>query len=628
MLPTESDLDRRFLRWLVLCSSVALIAARPFSFPETGLDPSWKTALLLARVNDLKWGSSLNFTYGPWGWLSVDSVIDRSLMAMSIMFALGVSALLVAVSWKLLRASFSEPSSLAIVLLIIVPVFAQVGLVDVFLAGIFGSFLFIVNRAQDGIAESWRTILPITFAVALVLQVKFSAGLFAVIGLVVLSAIWWRSLKTFAVFLSSFVAWFLLLWLLSERSLSGLPDWTLRSVSIGGGYADAISASIGQPIMLFLFGVFSVATIALLVHRLRCMQPTRTITVVSSLLIGLMLYAGLKTGFIREENSRIFEAISLAIPAWIWMSVPIRAPIRRFALLLVPVVLGLAILTGERPSAGTFAGLYNWPDKASTWIDDANLLTSKVVFDRKADVARNEAQAIYGLSEEMVGWLRSSPAQIDPFETTLIWAYDLPWRPLPVFQPHVYTPLLDEANTKALASRNPNDTILIDTEWVGNLDFRLSLWTSPRYQLELTCSWVPIKRDGRWEQWAKGTTGDQCGTSEVVSSEQIDANQKVAIPNADIDSFLVAVYESDPSISELLSNGFNLLYKPLDILTVQLGDREIRQPRAFSGDPLIVSCPANSPATDRYKAVCPSPSTITFSESGTLRFERIPIRSR
>jgi hypothetical protein len=595
----------------------------------TGLDPSWKTGLLLARVNDLKWGSSLNFTYGPWGWLSVDSVIDRSLMGMSIAFAVGVSALLVTVCWKLLRASFSQSASLAIVLLIIVPVFAQVGLADVFLAGVFGSFLVIVNRAQEGITESWRTILPVTFAVALLLQVKFSAGLFAVLGLVVLSALWWRSLKTFAVFVGSFVAWFLLLWLLSERSFSGMPDWAMRSISIGSGYADAISASIGQPIMLVLFGGFSVVTIALLVHRLRWMQSTRTITVVSSVLIGLMLYAGLKTGFIREGNIRIFEAFSLVIPAWIWMSAPIRAPIRRFALLLVPVVLGLAILTGERPAAGTFTGLYNWPEQASTWIDNGNLLASKVVFDRKADTARSEAQAIYGLSDEMVGWLRASPAQIDPFETTLIWAYGLPWRPLPVFQTYVlYTPELDQANTKALASRHPNDTILIDTEWVGNLDFRLSLWTSPRYQLALTCSWVPIKRDGRWEQWAKGTTGDQCGTSEVVSSEPIEANQKVTIPNSDIDSFLVAVYEHDSSISELLSNGFNLLYKPLDIFTVQLGDREIRQPRAFSGFPLIVSCPPNSPATDRYKAVCPSPSTITFSESGTLTFQRIPIGSR
>lgn len=628
MVGSENDVEARFLRWFVLGVSVALVAARPFTFPGVGLDPSWKTGLLLARVNDIKWGTSLDYTYGPWGWLSVDTVIDRSLMALSIVFMIGVSALVVAVSWKLLRASFSERASLAIVLLVVVPVFSQVGIPDVFLAGIFGALLILVQRAQSGCSETWKTILPVTFVVALALQVKFSGGLFAVMGLVVVCALWWRTLKTVALVLGSFVAWFLLLWLISERSFSGLPDWVRRSIAIGGSYAEVQSVSIGQPLFLVLFAVFAIAIVVLLVRRLRVVPSTRTINVVSSALVAVMLYAGLKTGFIREGNARVFEAVSLLIPVWIWVAEPIRLSLRRFALLLLPVVLGIGILVGERPESGSLTGLYNWPQQASVWVEDANLFTSNVLFNRKADAARDAAQSFYGLSSDMVDSLRQSPAQIDPFDTSLIWAYGLPWRPMPIFQTYMnFTPSLDQATTDALEARSSNDTILIDTSWVGNLDYRLSLWTSPKYQLALTCSWELIHRDGRWEQWAKSVKGDRCGTPVTISSESVSAQQVLPIPQAEDGSFVVATYARNSSIGDVVSSAFALLYKPLNIFTVRLGETVYRQPRTFSHSPLIVSCPPASVETKRYEAVCPSPETIEFSESGTVTFERIPIRS-
>lgn len=628
MVGSENDVETRFLRWFVLGVSVGLVAARPFTFPGVGLDPSWKTGLLLARVNDIKWGTSLDYTYGPWGWLSVDTVIDRTLMAMSILFMIGVSALIIAVSWKLLRAMFSERASLAIVLLVVVPVFSQVGIPDVFLAGIFGTFVVLVQRAQSGCTETWKTIVPVTFVVALALQIKFSVGLFAVMGLVVVCALWWRTLKTVALALGSFVAWFLLLWLISERSFSGLPDWLRQSVAIGGGYSEVQSVSIGQPLFLALFALLALTIVVLLVRRIRIIPSTRTINVVSSVLVAVMLYAGLKTGFIREGNARVFEAFSLLIPVWIWVAEPIRLSLRRFALLLIPVVLGIGILVGERPEAGSLTGLYNWPKQASVWVEDANLLTSNVLFTRKADAARDAAQSFYGVSDDMVEWLRMSPAQIDPFDTSLIWAYGLPWRPMPIFQTYMnFTPSLDQVTTDALDKRFSNDSILIDTSWVGNLDYRLSLWTSPKYQLALTCSWKLIHRDGRWEQWVKSVKGDRCETPETISSTSVSAQQVVPIPQAEDGSFVIATYTRNSSIGDVASSAFTLLYKPLDIFTIRLGETAYRQPRTFSGSPLIVSCPPASVATKRYEAVCPSPSTIEFSEAGTVTFERIPIRN-
>jgi len=120
---------------------------------------------------------------------------------------------------------------------------------------------------------------------------------------------------------------------------------------------------------------------------------------------------------------------------------------------------------------------------------------------------------------------------------------------------------------------------------------------------------------------------DRCGSPELITSRSVVANERVQIPRTSADSLVVAKFESSSS-HDLILSAIDLLYKPLDEFKVQLGDRSIREPRAFDGAPLIVSCPSNSSGTNRYAAVCPSPDSIAFSESGTVTFERIPISPR
>ena len=328
---------------------------------------------------------------------------------------------------------------------------------------------------------------------------------------------------------------------------------------------------------------------------------------------GRLLFAGAAHPLFRAEM-------------WLWLLKPVRLTVRKVALLMIPLVVGVAIYVGERPSAGNFGGLYDWPTSTHRWFDNLNLLTSDVTFNRKAEEARRAAQLAYGLSPKMVEALRDSSIQVDPFETSLVWAYQLPWKPVPIFQTYqVYANDLDEFNTQSLSRRGTSDAVLINSDYVENIDGRLSLWTSPRDQLSLTCSWSLELRDGSWEKWVKAE--DRCGSPELITSTTVVANERVVIPRASADSLVVAKFESSSS-NNLISSAIDLLYKPLHEFKVQLGDRSIREPRAFDSAPLIVSCPPNSLATNRYAAVCPSPDSIAFSESGTVTFERIPISPR
>ena len=626
-LAAQSDNQNiRFLRHLVLGLSVFFIASRDFWFPTAGLDPSWQTALVLGRESSLRWGSDLDFTYGPWGWIFSRFVTSRTLMAASIVFLLGVAIFFVAVVWKLLCRNFSERTSLLLMGFAVVPVFSQVAVNEVFLAGIFGMFLLFVDRAAKDVIESWKTILLLTFPVAFILQIKISLGIFAFAGLVFTSLVWFRTPKKIGLIFGVFTCWFFALWILSEHSLSGFFSWLQLSLSIAAGFADAMSLSQHQPLTLVLFGAFAVASIALLVRRMQTNNWAVAVKVASFLLVLLILYSALKTGFLREGPVRLFDALGLCFPMWLWLVKPVRLTARKLALLMIPLVVGVALYVGERPSAGNFAGLYDWPASTHRWFDNLNLLTSDVTFHRKAEEARLAAQLAYGLSPKMVEALRDSSIQVDPYETTLVWAYQLPWKPVPIFQTYqVYANDLDEFNTQSLSRRGASDAVLINSDYVENIDGRLSLWTSPRYQLSLTCSWSLELRDGPWEKWVKAE--DRCGSPELLTSKSVIANERVQIPRASADSLVVAKFESSSS-NDLISSAIDLLYKPLDEFKVQLGDRSIREPRAFDGAPLIVSCPSNSSGTNRYAAVCPSPDSIAFSESGTVTFERIPISPR
>jgi len=461
----------------------------------------------------------------------------------------------------------------------------------------------------------------VALPVALAMQVKASTGIFAVVGFAVISGIWWRSPKRLALCFGSLAGWFLLLWVLSEGSLTGISEWTRLSLSVAGGFASAMSMSLGQPIALLLFCVFCVGPAVLLIRMIRKEQWSLAHKLIASLLVVLTLYSALKIGYVREEQFRILDGYALCLPMWIWLLSPVKNRVRHLGFLALPVIVGLFILMGQRPATRSVSGVYDWSARLGVWVDNSRLLASTTDFENGADRARQKAQAIYGLSDQMVAYLRDAAVQVDPFETTLVWAYGLRWAPVPIFQTYqAYTKQLDETNTEALARRSERDAVLIETNQVMNINDRLSLWTSPSYQLALTCSWKLLHSEGRWEQWTK--TEDRCGAPEIISRTPVSAHQRVEIPRAAPNEIVVAKFERSSSFARALERVFQFVYKPTDPFEVQIDAVVYQQPRSFDGSPLLVSCPIGSESTNRYEAMCPTPKTIAFSESGSVTFER------
>ena len=67
---------------------------------------------------------------------------------------------------------------------------------------------------------------------------------------------------------------------------------------------------------------------------------------------------------------------------------------------------------------------------------------------------------------------------LDPSEAAAVWAYELDWRPLPVFQPYIaWTQDLDERNAEAVASRTARSASCART-WTRSGAIRP--WSRPR----------------------------------------------------------------------------------------------------------------------------------------------------
>jgi hypothetical protein len=287
----------------------------------------------------------------------------------------------------------------------------------------------------------------------------------------------------------------------------------------------------------------------------------------------------------------------------------------------LPVALAITFLAVEEPSAANLGLLFDWPARAGVWIHNGDLLTSNVTFARESAAARSANRSVYGFSDTLLGVLDTSSVQVDPWDATAAWTYDLGWSPTPVFQTYLlFTNHLDSVNTASLAERSRSEGILINTFDVGNIDDRLSLWTSPSYQLGLTCDWELGTKDGSWELWVKSSR-DRCGEPVTISTTVVKGGEDVPIPVSQDRSITVARFRPASSPAAAL---LALLFKPLDRIFIDFAGRHIQQPWGLSGAPMLVSCPANAAGSDRYAPVCPDHGSMSFSVPGEVTFERIP----
>ena len=590
----------RVERWTVVAlGAVVLILAQPFATatPSSGLDPSWMTALNLAQVQDLQFGSDVSFTYGPWGYLTVPVGLSTWIVATAWLFS-GCALMVFFTGVHRILFGALRPGLAA----------ACAALASVVCGWVSSaSWLMLLGLSMLVLEQLGRTqrvsnalLLGGSVVAPLLMLIKISEGVLAV-SLLLLVCLVRRSIRDLLVCVGLLALGLLAWWLAAGQRLTDLLPWLRQSADLMSGYAEAMSTGgfAGWPPAVFLVG----AALGIgVVEARRSGQPNWSFWAAWTLTTAFCL----RIAFIRDDPPHQALLYVALLPVVLLGARPGPTVMIRGSLA------GLALLVAVGQSSGL--------SRSSTDLSwrEAYPFTFSVSA-RHEDLSRSAAAAreSYAVSSSVLESLRGHPVAVDPFQVTLVWAYGLEWGPVPVFQPYAaFTPALDRLNANALL-RDPDQRVIREHD---SIDHRHQLWDSPAYSLTLLCHFDEQVRDTRWT--VLGRVADQCGAPQTIGAQRALAGTAIRVPQVGEDRVLIMRFTPDP-----VSPGTRLLdelIKPVSHLVVELGAESYRVPTALAGGPLMVSIPAEARwAADETTEA----TTVGFSRAGEVRFESLPFRS-
>lgn len=279
--------------------------------PITGLDSSWRSGLAMAAVHHIEWGSRLDFTYGPLGFLTVRALYFGSTAALAFLYQFVVELALFSLLFRFTRKSL--PPLLAAVVSYAIGATA-VELVDAGDLLMGPTFLLAILAVREQRTWNRRFLLAVigTFGAVGVL-VKFGDGL-VVIGFVVIIIAVGRGKARIADAATAGVSFFVVLlvsWLATGNRLGSLPEYLRYSVSIAGGYASAMQLEIGRTDEWWYAGIVVVILAALTTLVVR--TAGRREQVGTALLVAGYAWWGLKEGFVRHDGHDLIFFSSMLV---------------------------------------------------------------------------------------------------------------------------------------------------------------------------------------------------------------------------------------------------------------------------------------------------------------------------
>ena len=152
------------------------------------------------------------------------------------------------------------------------------------------------------------------------------------------------------------------------------------------------------------------------------------------------------------------------------------------------------------------------------------------------DTGRVGSKVTYRLEPKIKAALEGHTVSVEPWETNVAWVYELPWKPVPIFQNYsAYTSHLDRLNAEAIEApdgperilRENPPTVFAEFE-TPDLDGRFFGWDPPEQARAVLCHFAPLQVNLRWE--VLGRTSDRCGAPRPVGSVAASYGQTVDIP--------------------------------------------------------------------------------------------------
>lgn len=502
----------------VLGAVIAVVGAAPGwrPYPTIGLDSSWEAAIHMAARNRLEFGSGIDFTYGPLGFLAVPVLYFSSTGVLAALFSFGSRVAVCALVLRSSRRALALP----------------VALVCTYVAGrslqyvdnpqvlpLIPLLAYLTVLGPTRRAPSW--VLPVAAGAgtAVLVLAKFNVGVVVlVMGMV---AVWfaanrWRSV---GMVLASFTAALLVGWLATGNSPAHLLSWMSASAEIASGYSTAMGLETTRGADVFLLVPALLVVIFGLWRGTTTWAPPRRAA--AAVLVGLFVFAAFKHGFVRHDDHALgFFGVMPAL--FLGLGVSGRKAVAGFVVLVLLLLFAAdgysyRALLDPRPSFRTFRSLA--ADVISPGRRGAAI-----------EASRKAQRDLYAIDPVTMSALQGRTVHVDPWETSTMWAFpELDWRPLPVFHSYsAYTAALDERNAEALTGKGAPQRILRETP--RSVDGRNADFESPAATLAMLCNYRQLSAGDKWQ--VLGRVPTRCGAPMPAGSVRVGPGDRVEVPRS------------------------------------------------------------------------------------------------
>jgi hypothetical protein len=561
--------------WIVTVLVALLSWPLGIGLPGANLDLSWIAGLYMAVDEGKHFGTEVVFTYGPLGFLSWPLLWFGSLAVLSFAYTILIYVSFVAVLiWSVSRTvGLAGAAFIVLVTSLAFGFFSELSLL--LAVGI----CFIALR-EDRPAHA---IDILAFGGGLLCAfeplVKLSIGPPTVL-IVVLALIGARAdRRRWAGFLGTAIVGFFVLWLASGQSLGNLWDYAENGLQIIKGYGEAMgydAAAAWQAVVLALGSLALVVSIHQAGFR---DNRARWIATAITAVVTYTLFKYGTTQFVQAGQPAIAMAALLALFLLApWPSR--RAPAFAFATLVFTVVV---VHASARPLSVDVV------DRLNVFKESAELAIRPGLRHRKLAEARQNVQTTLAVPAPVLEAMAGKTVAIEPWEITVAWAYELDWKPLPVFQNYQdYTQKLDRLNAAAAEDAEDGPQVLLRQQAAGRPGFvgRQPAWDPPEQSYADFCNFVPKLTEGAWQVLVR--IPDRCAAPRLAMSVTVDPGQTFRIPQARSNE--VVIMRVHGAKLEGLEKLSALFWRPSERHAVCDGGKySYRLPPDTTEDPMIVS---------------------------------------
>lgn len=492
-----------------------------FHPPGPYVDPSARTGLALAVRDGLQFGTEVVYSYGPLGFLRDPWVWFGDLAAVAYAYSSAVHIALACGLVFLLRRLLPTAAAVAIAVVVLTLPHG----IDAPLAIAAIAALGLPPRPSSRALSLFISGMAVFAAVETLSKISIGPAIF-VVGLLALAGRRARPLQI-AAFVGGYVLSVVVLWLAAGQDLMAFDDFIRNSAEIVSGYSEGMAL---RAVPAWQEAAAVAGFLALAIAVVARAQGDRRARLTQVAIVVFLAFCLFKEGMTRADPAHLTIFFSTAIVLWLalgWERHQVTAALAGVG------ALGVMAVHVFPPPGPTGLDLVENVERATTGALDL-LSTSRR--DSITSEGRAEILESYPMEPRLLERIGARPVAVDPWEVSVIWAHELNWEPLPVFQPYAaYTPELDRLNAEALAEPSGpelvlrENTELLDPQFpAGAIDGRYRGWESPLAARALLCHFEPVMTTPGWQLMER--TRDRCGTPRPLRSVDAEYGEEVVVP--------------------------------------------------------------------------------------------------